>query len=71
MTVGEGVAVVATIVGGLAWLFRLEGRVTSHEQVCAERQKNLLERHDRVQRELADMNGSIKALVQHVMAKHS
>lgn len=48
MDVEVGVAVVTALAGALTWLLRLEGRVSTHEQVCAERQKHLTERLDAI-----------------------
>lgn len=49
----EVVGVIATCVMGLAWLFRLEARISSHEMVCSERQRHLTERHDETLRRIS------------------
>ena len=40
-------AIVAGVVA-LAWLFQLKGRLDTHEAVCSERYKNVIERLDRL-----------------------
>jgi hypothetical protein len=48
MDVEVGIVVVTTLAGALTWLLRLEGRVSTHEQVCAERQRHLTDRLDAI-----------------------
>lgn len=55
-------AVVGAAVATLAWLFRLEGRVSAHELVCAQRQLQLTERQDRTNHQLADLSTTMRAL---------
>jgi hypothetical protein len=56
LTTLEGwVGIVAAVVAALAWLFRLEGRISAHEQVCAQRQLQLTERHDATTRQLSHL----------------
>jgi|TARA_R110002051_G_scaffold182799_1_gene252314 hypothetical protein len=41
----ELVAVVSLVVGSIVWLIRLEGRVNTHEAICAERYQQLRQQH--------------------------
>ena len=41
----QGVPLLALVGAGI-WLLRLEGRVSTHEAVCAERYRRLEEKHD-------------------------
>lgn len=43
--VGTLMAIGVPVILGWRWLFRLEGRIETHEKECAQRQKNLDERH--------------------------
>lgn len=58
------------IVGGLSWLLKLENRISSHELVCAERQKNLMERNDAMIARVSALDGKMDALVAHLMGPH-
>ena len=44
--VGVVVAIGSVLVGGLAWLFRLQGRLGSHEAECLQFRKRIDERHE-------------------------
>ena len=41
----ELVATVSLVVGSIVWLIRLEGRVNTHEAICAERYQQLRQQH--------------------------
>ena len=41
----ELVATVSLVVGSIVWLIRLEGRVNTHEAICAERNQQLRQQH--------------------------
>ena len=41
----ELVAAVSLVVGSIVWLIRLEGRVNTHEAICAERYQQLRQQH--------------------------
>ena len=41
----ELVAVVSLVIGSIVWLIRLEGRVNTHEAICAERYQQLRQQH--------------------------
>lgn len=58
------VAIVIPMIAGLAWLFRLEGRVNSHEASCTARQQQLDERHQAIARELGMMQRKLDRLLE-------
>jgi hypothetical protein len=41
----ELVATVSLVIGSIVWLIRLEGRVNTHEAICAERYQQLRQQH--------------------------
>ena len=41
----ELVATGSLVVGSIVWLIRLEGRVNTHEAICAERYQQLRQQH--------------------------
>ena len=41
----ELVATVSLVVGSIVWVIRLEGRVNTHEAICAERYQQLRQQH--------------------------
>ena len=41
----EAAALLALVVGSVVWLIRLEGRVNTHEAICAERYSQLRQQH--------------------------
>ena len=54
--------VVAILAAGV-WLLRLEGRVNTHEAVCAERYRTLEQRHTESLNALADVNAKLDRLM--------
>lgn len=54
---------VATVVIVIIWALRLEGRVNTHEAVCAERYKKLEERHSASVRHLESIDEKLERLV--------
>lgn len=57
------VAVAVPLIGGLAWLFQLHGRVKAHEASCAVRQKQLDERHADIGQKLALIDRKLDRLL--------
>lgn len=51
-------------IAALIWFVRLEGNLRGHEKECAQRQKNLDERHDTMTRTLQDISGKLDRLVE-------
>ena len=61
-SLSEGLAFVTAVIAALGWLFRLESRISAHEQVCAQRQLQMSERHDATNRYLADVGRDVRSL---------
>ena len=59
-----GLAVGGPIIGAGVWLVRLEGRIDSHEQTCAERQKKLDERHMTMGKKLDHIDAKLDRLIE-------
>ena len=45
-------SIAVTLVGAVAWAVRVEGRVNSHTELFKERESQLSERHQEIQRRL-------------------
>ena len=58
----QGIPVLVMLAAGI-WALRLEGRVSMHEAVCAERYKRLEERHDESIEALKQMNSKIDLFI--------
>lgn len=58
----SGVPLLALLAAGV-WVLRLEGRVSQHEAVCAERYRRLEERHDDVAAALAAIDKKLDQVV--------
>lgn len=53
-----------TVIGGVIWLIRLEGRQNTHEAECVQRQKRADERHDELTKQLDGMSAKLDRLVE-------
>jgi hypothetical protein len=60
----EAAAVLALVVGSVVWLIRLEGRVNTHEAICAERYKQLQDRHAETLDEMRSMDAKLDSIIQ-------
>lgn len=49
---GTATTVLCAGVGGVAWVVKLQGRVDGHDTLFAEREKNAIERHGVVTKDL-------------------
>jgi hypothetical protein len=58
------VAVMALVVGSVVWLIRLEGRVNTHEALCAERYRQLRQQHVEALDEMRLIETKLDALIQ-------
>lgn len=54
----------STVIGGVIWLIRLEGRVNTHEAECALRQKRADERHGEMKEQLDGISSKLDRLVE-------
>ena len=59
-----GVPMLGGFLAGVVWAIRLEGRQNAHEKECAQRQKNLDERHAAMTATLAHMDQKLDRLVE-------
>ena len=60
----ELVATVSLGVGSIVWLIRLEGRVNTHEAICAERYQQLRPQHVEGLDEMRQIETKLDALIQ-------
>jgi hypothetical protein len=60
----ELVATVSLVVGSIVWLIRLEGRVNTHEAICAERYRQLREQHVEALDEMRQIESKLDGLIQ-------
>ena len=60
----ELVAAVSLVVGSIVWLIRLEGRVNTHEAICAERYQQLRQQHVEGLDEMRQIETKLDALIQ-------
>lgn len=74
MDVEGWVAVVTAAVAALGWLFRLEGRISGHEQVCSERQNTLASKLNEIKattarqdEKLDKQDAKLDRLVEHLL----
>ena len=58
------VATVSLVVGSIVWLIRLEGRVNTHEAICAERYQQLRQQHVEGLDEMRQIETKLDALIQ-------
>jgi len=52
-----------TILASIVWLIRLEGRVNTHEAVCAERYRHLQEHHATAMKHLESIDARLEQLM--------
>ena len=60
----EVLAAASLAVGAIVWLIRLEGRVNTHEAICAERYQQLQARHLETLDEMRSMDGKLDSIIQ-------
>ena len=60
----ELVAVVSLVIGSIVWLMRVEGRVNTHEAICAERYQQLRQQHVEGLEEMRQIEGKLDGLIQ-------
>jgi hypothetical protein len=60
----ELVAVVSLVAGSIVWLIRLEGRVNTHEAICAERYSQLRQQHVEALDEMRLIETKLDGLIQ-------
>jgi len=60
----ELVATVSLVVGSIVWLIRLEGRVNTHEAICAERYQQLRQQHVEGLEEMRLIETKLDGLIQ-------
>jgi hypothetical protein len=60
----ELVATVSLVVGSIVWLIRLEGRVNTHEAICAERYQQLRQQHVEGLEEMRQIETKLDSLIQ-------
>ena len=58
------VATVSLVVGSIVWLIRLEGRVNTHEAICAERYQQLRQQHVEGLEEMRLIETKLDGLIQ-------
>lgn len=66
LSAGEWLTVVLAVIGGLAWLFTLHGRLNTHEAVCAEFKKNQSEVLERIEARLDDEHAENKGTLRRI-----
>jgi hypothetical protein len=60
----EFVAAVSLVLGSIVWLIRLEGRVNTHEAICAERYQQLRQQHSEALDEMRTIETKLDGLIQ-------
>jgi len=60
----ELVATVSLVIGSIVWLIRLEGRVNTHEAICAERYQQLRQQHVEGLEEMRQIETKLDGLIQ-------
>ena len=60
----ELVAVGLLVIGSIVWLIRLEGRVNTHEAICAERYRQLRQQHVEALDEMRLIETKLDGLIQ-------
>jgi hypothetical protein len=60
----ELVATVSLVIGSIVWLIRLEGRVNTHEAICAERYSQLRQQHVEGLEEMRQIESKLDGLIQ-------
>jgi hypothetical protein len=60
----EFVAAVSLVLGSIVWLIRLEGRVNTHEAICAERYQQLRQQHAEALDEMRTIETKLDGLIQ-------
>jgi hypothetical protein len=60
----ELIAVVSLVAGSIVWLIRLEGRVNTHEAICAERYSQLRQQHVEGLEEMRLIDSKLDAIIQ-------
>ena len=60
----EAAALLALVVGSVVWLIRLEGRVNTHEAICAERYSQLRQQHVEGLEEMRLIDSKLDAIIQ-------
>jgi len=63
----EVLAAASLAVGAIVWLIRLEGRVNTHEAICAERYQQLQARHQEALDEMRSMDAKLDSIIQRML----
>lgn len=70
--IGAGAGIVAVVGGVVLYViraemrgdvYRLDGRIDTHEKACEERQKKLDERHQAISKHLENIDANVRTLV--------
>lgn len=71
MDVSAGVlmSVITGAIGTVVWLVRMEGRLNTHEAICAERYRRLEERHTEGLDRMRSMDAKLDAMIHAIAAR--
>ena len=58
------VTISLSVIAGIVWLVRVEGRINIHEAVCAERYRQLEARHQEATKELRSIDHKLDRLME-------